>query len=208
MSRVFRVAPGEVALGRSGRLLAVAVLGAGAVAVSGCGPASVGRGADPATGGADHRAAPSPTRWPAGIAGGACQLLDFDVIASALGAGFDVAAASQAGATYTCVLERTGQNLPDLTLSVTATKIDVNIFKSKVVPKGAAAVAELGKSGYSAAVPAGSGAGPGAEVGWLSGNQRIMVLRLRTPADTAAADAADLMPKLVALAKRIDLTTV
>lgn len=196
-------------MGRSGRLLAAAMLVAGAVAVSGCGPASLGRGAAPAaSGSADQRPAPSPTRWPASIAGGACQLLDFDVIASTLGTSFDVAASSQTGATYTCVLERTAQNLPDLALSVTATQADVNIFKSKVKPKGAATVADLGKSGYSSAVPAGSGAGPGAEVGWLSGNQRIMVLRLRTPADTAASDAAALMPKLVALAKRIDMTTV
>lgn len=196
-------------MGRSGRLLAVAMLVAGAVAVGGCGPASGGRGAAPAaSGGAEQQAAPSPTRWPAGIAGGACRALDFDVIASVLGTSFDVAAASQTGATYTCVLERTGQKLPDLALSVTATQADVGIFKSKVKPKNAATVADLGKSGYSVTVPAGSDAGPGAEVGWLSGNQRIMVLRLRTPADTAAADAAALMPKLIALAKRIDMTTV
>jgi hypothetical protein len=151
---------------------------------------------------------PSPTRWPAATAGGACQLLDFDQIAATVGTTFEVAAASQTGATYTCVLEQTRANLPDLSLSVTSTQADVGIFKSTVMPSGAASVADLGKSGYSATVPAAAGAGPGVEVGWLSGNQRLITLRLRTTPGTPAADTTALLPKLVTLAKQIDMTTV
>jgi hypothetical protein len=176
-------------------LVAVAALAAG------CGrPAA---GADRPT-----QAPASPTRLPAATAGGACQLLDFDRIAATVGTRFDVAAASQTGVTYTCVVEQTGANLPDLSLSVASTQADVGIFKSTVMPSGAASVADLGKSGYSAAVPAGSGAGPGVEVGWLSGNQRLITLRLRTRAGTAPADVVALLPKLVTLAKQIDMTTV
>jgi hypothetical protein len=196
-----------------GRLLSAAVLVAGLVGLAGCGGAAAG--ADPQESavkrpesGGKAQAGPSPTRWPAATAGGACQLLDFDVIAAIIGTSFDVAAASQTGATYTCVLEQTQQNLPDLALSVTSTQADVGIFKKKVVPAGAAVVADLGKSGYRAPVPAGSGAGPGVEVGWLSGHQRIITLRLRTRPGTAPADVAALTPKLVLLAKQIDMTTV
>jgi hypothetical protein len=181
---------------RSGRLLTLGLL-----ALTGCGAAAAGADARP-------QVRPSPTRWPAATAGGACQLLDFDAVEATVGTSFDVAAASQAGATYTCVLERTGAHLPDLSLSVASTQADVGIFKKTVVPKGAAAVPDLGRYGYSAPVPAGAGAGPGVEVGWLSGNQRLITLRLRTGADTAEADAAGLTPKLVTLAKQIDMTTV
>jgi hypothetical protein len=183
-------------------VLAVMLAGlTGLVGLTGCGGPAAG---------ADRRpqAGPSPTRWPAATAGGACQLLDFDQIASVVGTGFDVAAASQAGATYTCVLEQTRAKLPDLSLSVTATQADAGIFKTTVMPSGAAAVAGLGKSGYSTSLPAGSGAGPAVEIGWLSGNQRLITLRLRTPAGTVLAETAALLPKLVTLAKQIDMTTV
>jgi hypothetical protein len=181
---------------RAGWLLSVALLAVGA-----CNAQAAG---------ADRpsKPEPSPTRLLAAAAGGACQLLDFDAIASIVGTRFDVAAASQTGNTYTCVVEQTGNTLPDLALSVASTQADVGIFKSKVVPNGAATIDQLGKSGYSATVPAGSGAGPGIEVGWLSGNQRLMTVRLRTRSGTAPADAAALVPKVVALAKQIDMTTV
>ncbi|MEN3306539.1 MAG: hypothetical protein V7603_2741 [Micromonosporaceae bacterium] len=179
----------------------VLLLGAVLVGLSGCGGPAAGADRKP-------QAGPSPTRWPAATAGGACQLLDFDQIASVVGTSFDVAAASQTGATYTCVVEQTRAKLPDLSLSVTSTQADVGIFKSTVVPAGAAAVADLGKSGYSATVPPAAGAGPGVEVGWLSGNQRLITLRLRTPAGSTTAGTAALLPKLVTLARQIDMTTV
>jgi hypothetical protein len=178
-----------------------ATIVAGAALLTGCGVPAAGADRSP-------QAQPSPTRWPAATAGGACQLLDYDRIAAVVGTTFDVAAASQTGDTFTCVLEQTRTNLPDLSLSVTSTQADAGIFKTTVVPSGAAAVAGLGKSGYSVAVPAAGGAGPGVEVGWLSGNQRLITLRLRMAAGAAPADAAALTPRLVTLAKQIDMTTV
>ena len=67
-----------------------------------------------------------------------------------------------------------------------------------------ATVTGLGKAGYSRSVSATGGAGTAAEVGWLSGNQRLMTLRYRTPPGTAPATATRIVPKLVVLAKRVD----
>jgi hypothetical protein len=79
------------------------------------------------------------------------------------------------------------------------------VFSTTVVPKGSAPVTDLGKAGYSRTLTAAAtGAGPGAEVGWLSGNQRLMILRYRLPPGTAPADATALVPKLVTLARQID----
>jgi len=148
---------------------------------------------------------PSPTREPAESAGGACLLLSFEQVADAIGVDFAVSGARSSGDTYTCVLRRVEAQLPDLSLSVSPTLADTGVFSSNVAPKGSATVGDLGKLGYSRSLPASAtGAGPGAEVGWLSGNQRLMVLRYRTPVGTPSGDATALIPKLVALAKKID----
>jgi hypothetical protein len=152
--------------------------------------------------------APSPTRLPAGYAGGACQLLDYDVVDATIGTSFDVAASSDASGAFTCVLQQVAADLPDLSLAVTPTLVDAPVFKTSVIPKKATSVSDLGKAAYSLPVAAGGGAGPGAEVGWLSGNQRLLVLRYRGAPGTAAADVSALLPKLVALAKKIDQASV
>jgi hypothetical protein len=168
--------------------------------VTGCTGAAAG---PPRTPPSAHPA-PSFLPEPAEAAGGACQLVDFAQVTSTVGVEFAVSAASNSGDTYTCVLRRVETDLPDLSLSVTPTLADPTVFSKTVAPKGAAPVTGLGKVGYSRTVPAAGGAGPVAEIGWLSGNQRLMMLRYRTPAGTAPDDAAALLPKLVALAKQID----
>jgi hypothetical protein len=152
--------------------------------------------------------APTPSRGPAAAAGGACYLLEYDTIQQVLGASFDVAAASEAGETFTCVLQAKGESFPDLTLAVTATGADAAVFTSAVQPKGAAPVPGLGKIGYTLTAPAGGGAGPGVEVGWLSGDGRILVLRYRCRATTGVADAGALAPKVIALARKVDQNSV
>lgn len=176
----------------------VAVLFAALAAVTGC-------GRDPAPA---APVSPSPTKWPAGIAGGACQLLDYDVVAKALGTMFDVSAAGEENETNTCVLQQQGTSYPDLTLAVSPTEADITVFKSVVVPKGAAMVPSLGKYGYSIAVPPRAGGGPASEVGWLSGNGRLLVLRYRFPAGTPTSQVTALTPKLVELSRQIDLSSV
>lgn len=145
--------------------------------------------------------APRPAAW----SGGACQLLDYDVIEAAIGVRFAVAAAATSTATFTCVLQPDGAGVPDLSLAVTATEADQSVFRSVVIPNGATTVEDLGKVGYRAGVPASATAGPGVEVGWLSGNQRLMVLRYHSSIGTAQTDVDALAPKLVDLAKKIDL---
>jgi len=145
---------------------------------------------------------------PAAAAGGACQLLDWAMIKSSLGLTFAVAAAAQQGDTYTCVTQGRGASLPDLMLAVTATTVDASVYTSTVQPKGAAPVAGVGKVAFSLITPAAAGAGPTAEIGWLAGNSRIIDLRLRLPKNETPASATALLPKLVDLAKKVDLSSL
>jgi hypothetical protein len=151
---------------------------------------------------------PSPTRWPAAAAGGACFLLEYEVIEQIVGTSFDVSASSEANHTYTCVLQTKNGSYPDLTLAVSTTDADPTVFRSTVQPKGAAPVPELGRIGYSVAMPAAAGSGPGVEVGWLSGNGRLLLLRYRCAPTATAADAGALVPKVITLARKIDQSSV
>jgi hypothetical protein len=156
-------------------------------------------GADPA--GAAVTTA-SPTRLPAATQGGACYLLDYGVIEQVLGVAFDVAAAGTADDTFTCVLQQLAGTYPDLTLAVTRTGADADVFASTVQPAGAASVAGLGRIGYSVSLPATADAGSAVEVGWLSGDDRLLILRYRVAG--GPDESVALVPKLTALAKRID----
>jgi hypothetical protein len=170
-------------------------------AVAGCTSAAAGA---PRTG----HAPSDPGRLPAEYAGGACQLMNFDLVKASLGVDFDVAGAGNVDDSYTCVLQKVKAPLPDLTLSVTPTVADTGLFHDKVIPKGATVLSELGKLGYSRTLPGSGGAGPVAEVGWLSGNGRLMVLRYRGASGTSAGDVSALVPKLVDLAKKVDQASV
>jgi hypothetical protein len=188
---------------RRGPAALAAALALGTVLVaSGCSH-SANADADRAT-----HATASPARQPAALAGGACQLLDYDVIDAELGTRFAIAASAVSGATFTCALQPADAGEPDLSLAVTATEADPTVFRTTVVPKGATVIQDLGKIGYQAGIPAAGGAGPGIEVGWLSGNQRLMVLRYRGAAGAAVTDVNALLPKLVELARKVDMTTV
>jgi len=144
-----------------------------------------------------------PFRWPAATEGGACLLLDFDVVEQVIGTSFDVAAKGQANETYSCVLQRAGAGAPDLTLAVSGTNADPAVFRSTVAPKGSAPVDQLGVQAYALAVPAAAGSGPGVEVGWLSGDNRLLVLRYRS-APKNPADPGALTPKVILLAQKVN----
>jgi len=173
-------------------------LGAGLVMLSGCG------GEDPAP--QSLGPAPKVVRLPASAAGGACQLLDYPVIAQVIGTQFDVSAASRHGRTDTCVLRAEAAARPELALSVTPTTADADIFADEVVPSGGKSVKGLGKAAYRSTVAGNSGIV--VEIGWLTGDKRLVSLRYTFPAgqDRAAADAAT--TKLVALAKKIDTSSL
>lgn len=159
-------------------------------ALAGCAPA-----AQPA-------AEPAATPRPAAVAGtepprpaaagGACHLLDYDVIAAHLGVRFDVAAARSSGDSHTCVLRRERERMPELVLAVTPARVDVPTFVEDFTPAGSTAVSELGKAGY---------LGPGLEVGWLSGDDRLLLLSLAMPDGSGPDEPGD---GLLALARAID----
>jgi hypothetical protein len=174
-----------------------------ALLVGGCTQKSNAAGAKPKI-----TALPTQSRLPAGFQGGACQLLDYDVVAAAIGVQFEIAAASDTNTAHTCVLQLVVAGMPDFSLSVSTTMADATIYKSTMMPKDATAVNNLGKIGYSEQVPAAAGAGPGLEIGWLSANQRLMVVRYRSKDGTSAGDVNALLPKLVTLAQKIDQASV
>jgi hypothetical protein len=165
-----------------------------AVLVAGCDDA----GASPAK---------APTE-PAAAAGGACQLLDFGIVNTKLGTNLSVAAGATEDNTFTCVLQPSSTGYPDLILSVSSTTIGPDVFGDMIQPKDAESVSGLGLAGYQMTTPPVDKAGPGVEVGWLAGNKRIIQLSFRFAPGTPDQQATDAKPKLVELAKLIDLSSL
>jgi hypothetical protein len=173
---------------------------AGCAAVAGCTAAA----AEPPEPPAAAAAAPAATELPASAAGGACQLLDYATVEASTKVRFDVAAASQQGKTFTCVVQRSGASRPDLMLAVTATTADPATFRSTVAPEKAQQVAGLGAAAYRVALAGGGTQGPGVEVGWLSADKRLLTLRFTFAPGAATAAVNGVTPQLVDLAKKID----
>jgi hypothetical protein len=149
---------------------------------------------------------PTPVNlnYPAATAGGACVFFDYETIKKTIGAEFDISAASQSGQTTTCVVQSEQADLPDLTLTISKTTADAEIFKSDVIPdKGATAIKGLGLAAYQAPVAAAKDAGAGLEICWLTKDKRLMSLRFTGALDAPAPPKA-LSGKLVALAKQVE----
>lgn len=144
----------------------------------------------------------------ASASGGACQLLDFDAVASFVGVTFEVAAGAQKDATATCVLQRGGVEYPDFTLAVTPTTVPASAFRATAAPPGAGDVPALGQAAYQLirAAPGTDPAGPGpaVEIGWLSGKGQLMVVRYRLAGDRPQTDAETLAPRMVELARYLE----
>lgn len=173
--------------------VALAVMAACLLAgVAGC---TSNAGADPGD---------QPRRYPAAAAGGACLLLNWDAIAGEIGVRFDVAGASRKDDTYSCVVTQGDADYPDLALSVTPTKADEVIFAASISPSGSTTVKGLGKVAYVVRSNPGGGHGPRWEVGWLSDNQRLMVLRFTFVKGAPDADVDAFKAKIISLAKLID----
>jgi hypothetical protein len=144
----------------------------------------------------------------AALAGGACLLMDFKVVNAALGSQFDVAGAADKSGTYTCVLQDDSATYPNLTLSITATTLAPADFTASISPSGSKPVSNLGKIGYVVQVKATATVGPAVEVGWLSGNDRLIIMRYTFPTDSAATAATAASDGMTALARTVDATTV
>ncbi|SIR45256.1 hypothetical protein [Micromonospora avicenniae] len=148
--------------------------------------------------------APMAVDVAAASSGGACRLLDFAVIEQLVKVRFDVAAASERGDTHTCVVRGGRATLPELTLTATETSMDKATFVADVVPDSASKVSGLGEQAYRRTVGAADGHGPVAEVGWLSADGRLAVLRWTTEKGTAKSAAEKVAVQLTALAKKVD----
>jgi hypothetical protein len=172
--------------------------------VTGCGMA----GCAPAAGEPATASSPSVAETPASAEGGACYLLDYGDIEAAIGVRFDVAAATRSKNTFTCVVQPALGASTHLSLSVSTTTADISVMKDVVAPDGADSVSGLGKWGYQTIVKAARGEGPRIEVGWLSGDGRLLILRFTTAAGTSAVAADAAVPKVVALARKIDVSRV
>ncbi|GAB7050791.1 hypothetical protein [Catenuloplanes indicus] len=142
------------------------------------------------------------------IAGGACELLNFGVVHDFLDVEFNVSAAGEQKETITCVLQQGDAPWPDLSLAVSETSADPAIFASDVKPDGAEAVKGLGKAAYQIVSDSTKEHGPSAEIGWLSSNGRILMLRYTFAKDQQKAAATDIAPILVDMAKDLDATLV
>ncbi|WP_319462323.1 hypothetical protein [Micromonospora sp. RTP1Z1] len=140
----------------------------------------------------------------AASSGGACRLLDFTVIAKHTGGRFDVAAASERGDTHTCVVRAEQAVLPELTLTVTETSIDVSAFSADVLPDGSKKVPKLGQIAYRRTLPKTAKLGPAGEVGWLATEGRLATLRWTCPPGADKAAAEKVAGRLVILAKTVD----
>ena len=189
-----------VAKGRVAARVVAAALLAG-VGLAGCS----GADAHPKPAAAEKSSVRRATE-PAAAQGGACLLLNFDVVEQIVGIRFNVAGSGQSEGSFTCVLRTDSAPYPDLTLAVTNTTADAVAFRS-IVPKGATATTALGLEGYAFAVPATPPAGAGVDVGWLSWDSRLITLRYRSSPGTSA-DIGALVPKLTALARKVDQTSL
>lgn len=194
--------------GRHARRALVAAVLAGALA--GCQAADANTGAGTPTPTATSSAPPSAgPPSPAALAGGACLLMDFPAVHQDLGVAFTVAAAADTSGSYTCLLRTATADLPDLVLAITATDLSAAEFASDVQPKGATKVTNLGKVGYVEQLPAASDTGPAIEIGWLSGNDRLIMLRYTSPTGTdPTALSSSMTTPMITLARHVDTTTV
>jgi hypothetical protein len=183
------------------------VAAAVAVALAGCQAANASAGTPQPAGSPSAPVSLGPPS-PAALAGGACLLMDYDTVRKDLGVEFAVAAAADTSGSYTCLLRTATADLPDLVLAITSTDLTGAEFLADVQPSGATAVTDLGKVGYVQQIPAASGTGSAVEVGWLSGNDRLITMRYTSAKGTTAEQVAALVDRMVALARHVDATTV
>jgi hypothetical protein len=177
------------------------------VTLAGCQAANASAGTPQPAASPSAPVNPGPS-GPAALAGGACLLMDYATVRKDLGVQFSVAAAADTSGSYTCLLRAATTNLPDLVLAITATDLSEAEFVADVQPSGATAVKELGKVGYVQQLPATSGTGPAIEVGWLSGNDRLITMRFTSAQSTTPAQLSAMVGKMVTLAQHVDATTV
>jgi hypothetical protein len=148
---------------------------------------------------------PAPQVRPAALAGGACLLIKFETLERLLGQHYTIAASAKNATTNTCVVRTEEAAVPEVAVSVTPSKADVAVFNDVVKPKGSTAVAGVGRAAYQQVTAAKAPNGPLLEIGWLTGDARLLFLRWTL---APGADATAAAPKLVELAKALDKSSI
>lgn len=148
---------------------------------------------------------PAPQVRPAALAGGACLLIEFDTLERILGQHYTIAASAKKDTTNTCVVRTEQAPVPEVAVSVTPSKADAAVFNDVVKPKGSTVVPGVGRAAYQQITAAKAANGPLLEIGWLTGDARLLFLRWTL---APGADAAEAAPKLVALAKELDKSSI
>jgi hypothetical protein len=155
----------------------------------------------------DNKATASPeqnSKWPAGSAGIACQLLEYEAVAAKLGTRFDTAGGAKQDNTLTCALTQKGKPYPYLTVALTPTTIDSVVFSESVKPQGAYSMPDLGVIAYRLTTPAAGEVGPALEIVWLSNTSRLVILRYGFASGAPPEDVEALIPKMLALAQDVE----
>lgn len=179
---------------------AAAAITAAAMTFTGCaGPAS----APPQP---SVSASPSP-QVNLAEAGDACLLLDSGRLQQRIGVMFEVAASAAKTKTHTCVTRPAAAALPELSLSVTATKTDAAVFKDVIRPDGAKSVSGLGRAAFFV-ISLKKGRPPSIEVGWLAGNARMLLLKITMPDGSDQVAAKEMAKRLIAVARDIDKRSI
>ncbi|MFY1633122.1 hypothetical protein ACN27F_07495 [Solwaraspora sp. WMMB335] len=146
---------------------------------------------------------PEVPRPPVAEAGGACAMLDYDVIEEKVGFRFEVAAASSSGKTQSCILRPAAEPLPDLVVSISETRASASVFANDVAPVGAKEIKDLGKAAYWVPIKPDPDTGYGAalEVNWITGDPKLMSVRWTFAVGDDELSAVELAPKMVDLAR-------
>lgn len=159
---------------------------------------------------ADAQASPAlrpeqPTTVAAAAAGGPCIMWDYALIEEQIGVLFDVAAANRTGTAASCVVQSAGAARPDLSLSVVeSTEADAAVFTAELMPPGATKVKKLGVVAYRRIDKASGDHGPVIELGWLSADKQLMIMRFTFAVGASPADAETMAGRMVALARAVN----
>lgn len=190
--------------------------------LTGCGPdpaKSSSSRDQPSASSTQHSASPSAPMLPRAVApaadaGGICRKTSYELIKRETGLSFDIAAfhrSKQSGgdagsSVESCTLRSAQRQLPDLTLTFAAGKLDAKAFKERFTPQGAQDASGLGEGAYTivhSADPAPDVAvGPSYEVGWFT-NAGSFTLVVTTEPRSDPKRSTALAGKLLALGKKL-----
>ncbi|THV42659.1 hypothetical protein [Glycomyces buryatensis] len=143
-------------------------------------------------------------------AGGACTLIDGDLLDSVTGEHFRFASGGpepdgeeeDAPAQLSCAVQTGEAAYPDLTTFIAPTDASADVYKDEE-PGDSEEIEDLGDAAYWIVHTEDTGAGPALELGWLA-DGNMFEMRYTTPEGTEAGTVEELVPGFTDLAKSIN----